>query len=72
MLTRLVEGHPFQDGNKRTAFFLANAYMRMMGYPGLGYENGHQGMDAAAIAERHIGVAAGQLGVEELAGENHR
>ncbi|KIM72696.1 hypothetical protein PILCRDRAFT_829622 [Piloderma croceum F 1598] len=31
----IIKGHPFLDGNKRTAFFLANEYVRAQGLPGL-------------------------------------
>ncbi|KIY49001.1 hypothetical protein FISHEDRAFT_23115, partial [Fistulina hepatica ATCC 64428] len=31
----LIKGHPFMDGNKRTAFFLVNEYLRAQGLPGL-------------------------------------
>ncbi|KAI0651268.1 hypothetical protein C8Q79DRAFT_932467 [Trametes meyenii] len=63
-------GHPFLDGNKRTAFFLANEYLRAQGLPGLldeGRIGGvYQGL--ADLADRHINVAAGKLDVEGLAG----
>ncbi|KAI0711799.1 hypothetical protein C8T65DRAFT_739454 [Cerioporus squamosus] len=62
-------GHPFLDGNKRTAFFLANEYLRAQGLPGLLDEgkigNVYQGL--VDIADRHINVAAGKLDVEGLA-----
>jgi len=30
-----IQGRPFLDGNKRTAFFLANEYIRAHGLPGI-------------------------------------
>ncbi|KIK01826.1 hypothetical protein K443DRAFT_660212, partial [Laccaria amethystina LaAM-08-1] len=30
----IIRDHPFMDGNKCTAFFLANEYLRAMGIPG--------------------------------------
>ncbi|KAI0757605.1 hypothetical protein C8Q80DRAFT_1265497 [Daedaleopsis nitida] len=65
----IINGHPFLDGNKRTAFFLADEYLRAQGLPGLLDEgkigNVYQGL--VDIADRHINVAAGKLDVEGLA-----
>ncbi|KAI0668855.1 hypothetical protein C8Q78DRAFT_1043329 [Trametes maxima] len=65
----IINGHPFLDGNKRTAFFLANEYLRAQGLPGLLDEgkigNVYQGL--IDLADRHINVAAGKLDVEGLA-----
>ncbi|KAA1477995.1 hypothetical protein DENSPDRAFT_861741 [Dentipellis sp. KUC8613] len=57
--------HPFLDGNKRTAFFIANQYLRAQGLPELVY----QGMNGSLVdvADRHIDAAAGRLEVEEFA-----
>ncbi|CCM04745.1 uncharacterized protein FIBRA_06935 [Fibroporia radiculosa] len=62
-------GHPFLDGNKRTAFFLANEYLRAQGHPGLadGGKVSDVNKDLIACAERHIGVASGKLDVADLA-----
>lgn len=64
----IINGHPFLDGNKRTAFFLANEYLRAQGLPGLLDEgkvsDGYK--DLVDVAERYIGVATGTLGVEGL------
>ncbi|KAI0784056.1 hypothetical protein C8Q75DRAFT_795213 [Abortiporus biennis] len=62
-------GHPFMDGNKRTAFFLANEYLRAMGIPGLA-DNGKLGAVYGSIielAERYMDTAAGRLDVKGLA-----
>ncbi|KAH9850425.1 hypothetical protein C2E23DRAFT_735133 [Lenzites betulinus] len=65
----IINGHPFLDGNKRTAFFLANEYLRVQGLPGLLNEGQigdvHQGL--LGIADRHIDAASGKLDVEGLA-----
>ncbi|KAI8975929.1 hypothetical protein BD414DRAFT_399074, partial [Trametes punicea] len=65
----IINGHPFMDGNKRTAFFLANEYLRAQGLPGLLDEGKigdvYQGL--VDIADRHINAAAGKLDVEGLA-----
>ena len=44
-----------------SAFFLANEYLRAQGLPGLADRNqvGEAYGDLIAIAEKHIGVAAG-------------
>lgn len=68
----IIKGHPFQDGNKRTAFFLANEYIRAMGRPGLA-DMGKIGKvyeHLAEIANRYVDVAAGSLDVEGLAKGN--
>ncbi|KAI0079154.1 hypothetical protein K474DRAFT_1659450 [Panus rudis PR-1116 ss-1] len=65
----IIKGHPFLDGNKRTAFFLANEYLHAQGLPGLVDEGkiGKAYEELVAVADRHIGVAAGKLSIEELA-----
>ncbi|KZT12274.1 uncharacterized protein LAESUDRAFT_691537 [Laetiporus sulphureus 93-53] len=60
----IIKGHPFLDGNKRTALFLANEYLRAQGLPGLA-DAVHEGL--AKIADQHINVAAGKVDVEGLA-----
>ncbi|TFK18181.1 hypothetical protein FA15DRAFT_628177 [Coprinopsis marcescibilis] len=65
----IIKGHPFMDGNKRTAFFIANEYIRAMGLPGLA-DGGKVGVayeHVVDIAQRHMDVAAGKMGVEGLA-----
>ncbi len=32
LLRGITQGHPFQDGNKRTGFLLAGYYLGLMGY----------------------------------------
>ncbi|TFK81450.1 hypothetical protein K466DRAFT_502083 [Polyporus arcularius HHB13444] len=63
----LIKGHPFLDGNKRTAFFLANEYLRALGHPGL-LEGCQSRGDLERVADRHINAAAGQLDVNGLLG----
>lgn len=67
----IIKGHPFMDGNKRTAFFVANEYIRAMGIPGLA-DRGKVGSAyeaVADIAQRHMDVAAGKLDIEGLVGK---
>jgi death-on-curing family protein len=64
----IIKGHPFLDGNKRTAFLLGNIFLRIQGLPGL-VDCTVEHADIIAIAERYIAVAAGQLDVEGLANE---
>ncbi|GLB43396.1 putative fic/DOC family protein [Lyophyllum shimeji] len=61
----LIKGHPFFDGNKRTAFFLANEYLRAHGLPGL-LEECEDDRSLFGVADRHINVAAGLLDVAGL------
>ncbi|KAL5480714.1 hypothetical protein ACEPAI_9654 [Sanghuangporus weigelae] len=62
----IIMGHPFMDGNKRTAFFLANEYLRAQGRPGL--TEVLQEADALRLlAQRYIQVAKGEMDVEALA-----
>jgi prophage maintenance system killer protein len=68
----IIKGHPFLDGNKRTAFFLGNEYARCMGLGGM------NGMDMVNYAEdrivevvkRYVGVAKGEMDVLELSKRN--
>ncbi|KAF8590845.1 hypothetical protein K439DRAFT_1627585 [Ramaria rubella] len=64
----IIQGHPFMDGNKRTAFFLANEYLRAQGLPGLadGGKVGKAYEELLSIADRHIEVARGNLDVGGL------
>jgi len=59
----IIKGHPFLDGNKRTAFFLANEYARAQGLPSL--------VDGDTVsqelADKHISAASGGLDVQGLA-----
>ncbi|EIW56665.1 uncharacterized protein TRAVEDRAFT_38527 [Trametes versicolor FP-101664 SS1] len=66
----IIAGHPFLDGNKRTAFFLVNEYLCAQGLSGL-LDKGKDSEVSEGlvdIAEHHINVAAGKLGVEGLLG----
>lgn len=60
----IIKDHPFRDGNKRTAFFLATEYIHAMGIPGSA-DGGDMG-SATDIAQRHMDVAAGKLGLEAM------
>ncbi|KAJ7230670.1 hypothetical protein GGX14DRAFT_343547 [Mycena pura] len=67
----LIQGHAFLDGNKRTAFFVSNEYLRAMGIPGLA-DDGRLGevySDVIKLADDHIGVASGRVDVAGLAAE---
>ncbi|KAF4574382.1 hypothetical protein EYR40_005900 [Pleurotus pulmonarius] len=59
----IIKGHPFLDGNKRTAFFLANEYIRAQGHPGLadGGQVGEVYKDLQAVVDQYVGVASGRL-----------
>ncbi|KAL6301117.1 hypothetical protein BKA93DRAFT_799362 [Sparassis latifolia] len=61
----MIKGHPFLDGNKRTAFFLANEYLRAQGKPGLA-DSGEVNKDLTAVADRYIRVASGEIDVDGL------
>ncbi|TDL30216.1 hypothetical protein BD410DRAFT_780757 [Rickenella mellea] len=64
----IIRGHPFLDGNKRTAFFIANEYIRAHGIPGLADAGkvGEAYQDIHELVERHVRVAAGQLDADGL------
>ena len=51
-----------------SVFFLANEYLHAQGLPGLADRNqvGEVYSDLIAIAEKHIGVAAGKLEIDDL------
>ncbi|TDL27171.1 hypothetical protein BD410DRAFT_715101 [Rickenella mellea] len=59
----IMKGHPFLDGNNRTAFFLANEYIRAQGIPGLADAGvvGEAYRDIHELAERYVGVAVGHI-----------
>ncbi|EJF61084.1 hypothetical protein DICSQDRAFT_61512 [Dichomitus squalens LYAD-421 SS1] len=61
----VIKGHPFFDGNKRTAFFLANEYLRAQGLPGL-LDSCEDDQSLFDVADQHVNAAAGQLDVEGL------
>ncbi|KAH8834736.1 hypothetical protein DL96DRAFT_1519399 [Flagelloscypha sp. PMI_526] len=65
----IIKGHPFMDGNKRTAFFLANEYLRAQGLPGLagGDMTKEATKEVVDIVERFVGIASGKLSLDELA-----
>lgn len=61
----IIKGHPFFDGNKCTAFFLANECLRVMGIPGLadGGVLGEAYADVEGVVEKHVRVAEGKLDI---------
>ena len=61
---KLIKNHAFANGNKRTALFAANAFLRLNGYK-LQEEILNLGSNTAVMD--HNAVATGQLGEEELA-----
>jgi death-on-curing family protein len=64
----IIKGHPFFDGNKRTAFFLANEYVRAMGIPGLadGGVVGEAYADIEETVRKHVDVAKGELDIQRF------
>jgi death-on-curing family protein len=64
LLFGLMQGHPFLDGNKRTAFFITNEYLRLQGFPSL--VDGREAWSIQDLAEPYISVARGQLDVAGL------
>ncbi|KAF7433655.1 hypothetical protein PC9H_005617 [Pleurotus ostreatus] len=65
----IIKGHPFFDGNKRTAFFLANEYIRAHGHPGLadGVQVGEVYKGLQTVVDQYVGVASGRLEEDALA-----
>lgn len=55
----IAKGHPFVDGNKRTAFVVAEAFLNLNGVL--------LGADDAACIEKTLGLAAGTLSEDEFA-----
>ncbi|KAF6746019.1 hypothetical protein DFP72DRAFT_923961 [Ephemerocybe angulata] len=62
----IIKGHPFMDGNKRTAFFVAHEYARAMGLPGLPAEAGVDNELVVKTATKYMDVAAGKLDMDGL------
>jgi prophage maintenance system killer protein len=65
----VIMGHPFMDGNKRTAFWLANQYLAECGASTFGSTPNPSAVNAvmASIGDAHSRVAMGSLDVEGLA-----
>ena len=64
----VIMGHPFMDGNKRTAFWIASEYLRETGAapltpPGMSVADS---VSMDAIGDAHSRVAQGQMDVEGL------
>ena len=59
LLIGIAQNHPFEQGNKRTAFVAADAFM---------YENGYElnVSDHAELADFVVQVMAGEIGEDEL------
>ena len=55
LLRGITQGHPFNDGNKRTGFLLAAYYLRRMGYPP------PVPLDEDAVVELRLRVSAGEV-----------
>ncbi|KAJ7502902.1 hypothetical protein B0H11DRAFT_608863 [Mycena galericulata] len=53
----LLLGHPFLNGNKRTAFFVHNQYRKACGLRGLAEMDCEK--ELLAMADRHIALACG-------------
>lgn len=68
----IIKGHPFLDGNKRTAFFLANEYIRAQGHPGLADDRkvGDVYKHLHDVVNQYVGVASGQLEENALVKES--
>ncbi|KAJ6475090.1 hypothetical protein C8R47DRAFT_703564 [Mycena vitilis] len=62
----LILGHPFLDGNKRTAFFVHNQYRKACGLKGLTEVEAEEKL--LAMANRHIAVACGTHSVNSPEG----
>ncbi|KAJ7675685.1 hypothetical protein DFH06DRAFT_1170205 [Mycena polygramma] len=62
----LILGHPFLDGNKRTAFFIHNQYRKACGLKGLTDVETKE--ELLAMANRHIAVACGTHSVNSPEG----
>ena len=67
----VIQNHPFQDGNKRTAFILANEYLRLSGVKSFSKDDptklaGSVTSAIAAINKAHEDVATGKLTSEQL------
>jgi len=55
----LVKGHPFDDGNKRTAYIVAVVFLELNGYV--------CAPEQADIVQTILGAADGSIGEDELA-----
>ncbi|KAJ7230671.1 hypothetical protein GGX14DRAFT_554150 [Mycena pura] len=63
----IILNHPFMDGNKRTAFLVANEYLREAGTPLVNVEPTQALSHIELIGQAHNDVAMGQMTVEQLA-----
>jgi death-on-curing protein len=64
LLRGITQGHPFEDGNKRTGFLLATYYLERVGYPL------PDGFSKAAAEHLCLRISAGELrGVDVIADE---
>lgn len=55
LLRGITQGHPFNDGNKRTGFLVASYYLHRMGLP-----LGHQ-VSSTALVDLCLQVSAGDM-----------
>ncbi|KAF9471135.1 hypothetical protein BDN70DRAFT_978665 [Pholiota conissans] len=60
----LIMGHPFLDGNKRTAFFLQDQYLKALDSPEVVPDSQLSKTELDNVAELHNSVACGTLDVE--------
>ncbi|KAF9473859.1 hypothetical protein BDN70DRAFT_867011 [Pholiota conissans] len=63
----LIMGHPFMDGNKRTAFFLQDQYLKALDSPGVVPNSPLSKTELDNMAELYNSVACGTLDVEGMA-----
>ena len=57
-------GHPFMDGNKRTAFFLVDQYLRAIHPSRMGFGRKY---NLISLADQYISAASAQQDVNGLA-----
>jgi prophage maintenance system killer protein len=58
-------GHPFMDGNKRTAFFITNQYSKLLGLRGIPPNLPER--DIEQVVATWVSAAKGEMGPNELA-----
>ncbi|KAF8894319.1 hypothetical protein CPB84DRAFT_1848463 [Gymnopilus junonius] len=63
----LIMGHPFMDGNKRTAFFVQNQYLKALNSPGVVPDSPLSKAKLDNVAELYNDVACGTVDVKGMA-----
>jgi prophage maintenance system killer protein len=67
LLRGITQGHPFNDGNKRTGFIIAGYYLRLVGY------QRPVPLPVAELVQLCLGVSAGRIrDVQAIAAELER